>query len=132
MTKGTNDQSFAGITAIIAGIVILLIPGLHCWSSSRAIARLKSETRQVEQDNEAREFAIKQLNSVKTSELVRSAKALKDLEHRLERNQKLAADSEEAQERLALVKSLIDKHLLIRTEIRAIMEKFPELLSAGE
>ncbi len=132
MTKDTSDTSVVPFAAIIAGMVILLIPAVRCWLSSRAIARLESEIRQVEQDNKARQAAIVQLNDAKTFELVRAAEALKELEHRLERNQKLAHDTEQAQKKLAFVKALIDKHLHIRTQVRAIMTKFPELLSAGE
>lgn len=132
MTKGNTDTSVVAIVAIIVGIVILLVPGVRCWSSRRAIVHLESEIQRLEEDNKERQAEIERRNADKTSQLVRSAEALKNLEHRLERNQTLAAETEEAQEKLALVKALIDKHALIRTEVHAIMGKFPELLSAGE
>lgn len=132
MTKTAKHTSIATLAAIIAGIVILLIPAVRCWLSNRAIARLDSEIRDVQQDNKARQRTIEQLHAAKTSELVGAVESLNDLEHRVTRNRKLADDTEEAQKKLTLVKTLIERHLLIRTEVRAIMERFPELLSAGD
>lgn len=101
----------------LAPVLVLLFPAVQCWTYSRGISAADTQILAMEQEKADLERQIDVLQVIKSTEDKRTADAYSELEVRLDRNKVLLKEAKQAAEKLALVKSLMQKYAEISEKL---------------
>jgi len=115
----------------IATAVILLIPGLQCYLSSRKIEGLESTLNEVRQENKRMVAEVVARNSQKQGQVLEARRELDRLDDLLDKTKILSVQTDEARQKLEAVKALIEEHRQIIHEVDDWKRLFPELFSGN-
>ncbi len=111
----------------LAPVLVVLFPAIQCWTYSRGIDAANAKISALEQDKADLEQQINVLLGIKATEDKRSAAVYATLEVRLKANEKLLKETRKANEKLALVKSLMRKYASISAQLESFKAQYPTL-----
>lgn len=117
---------------LLFGLLLALVPGaptVRCFVLQVKNDRLETEIAMSRNEIHRLESAVTDANGMRTSEMVRAAEQLKELESRLDGNRKLSEETDEAESKLAAIEQLMSEHRRIAGELDDWKRMFPELFS---
>lgn len=129
MSEPESKWNAGATVAMLIAAAAILVPLVQCWLLGRENARLQTLILQARESNRSLQAVVQRSHDIKTTELVSTGDQVNKLEGRLERNERLAAATAEAQQKLSAVKELMEEHRRLAQDLDQWKRMFPELFS---